>query len=76
MEKIAAPHYGDVPSAENNRVFGQAESFVAGPPTNTQAANPPRQQPWNPASAARIRPRLATSFSRITHRRSNVEASS
>jgi Cytochrome P460 len=33
---IAALHYGHVPSAENNKVFGQAQSFVAGPPTNIQ----------------------------------------
>jgi hypothetical protein len=29
-------HYGHVPSAENNKVFGQAQSFVPGPPTNIQ----------------------------------------
>ncbi len=29
---IAALHYGHVPSAENNKVFGQAQSFVPGPP--------------------------------------------
>jgi hypothetical protein len=29
---IAALHYGHVPSAENNKVFGQAQSFVSGPP--------------------------------------------
>jgi hypothetical protein len=33
---IAALHYGYVPSAENNKVFGQAQSFVPGPPTNIQ----------------------------------------
>src|SRR5271155_2305264 len=33
---IAALHYGHVPSAENNKVFGQSQSFVAGPPTNIQ----------------------------------------
>jgi hypothetical protein len=33
---IAALHYGHVPSEENNKVFGQAQSFVAGPPTNIQ----------------------------------------
>ena len=33
---IAALHYGHVPSAENNKVFGQAQSFVAGPATNIQ----------------------------------------
>ena len=33
---IAALHYGHVASAENNKVFGQAQSFVAGPPTNIQ----------------------------------------
>jgi hypothetical protein len=33
---IAALHYGHVPSAENNKVFGQAQSFVAGAPTNIQ----------------------------------------
>src|SRR5262249_49024134 len=31
---IAALHYRHVPSEENNKVFGQAQSFVAGPPTN------------------------------------------
>ena len=30
---IAALHYGHVPSAENNKVFGQAQSFVPGSPT-------------------------------------------
>src|SRR5579863_2760267 len=33
---IAALHYGHVPSAENNKVFGQTQSFVPGPPTNIQ----------------------------------------
>ena len=33
---IAALHYGHVPSAENNKVFGQAQSFVPGAPTNIQ----------------------------------------
>jgi hypothetical protein len=33
---IAALHYSHVPSDENNRVFGQAQSFVPGPPTNIQ----------------------------------------
>jgi hypothetical protein len=33
---IAALHYGHVPSAENNKVFGQPQSFVAGAPTNIQ----------------------------------------
>jgi hypothetical protein len=33
---IAALHYGHVPSAENNKVFGQAQSFVPGAPTNLQ----------------------------------------
>jgi Cytochrome P460 len=33
---IAALHYRYVPSEENNRVFGQAQSFVPGAPTNIQ----------------------------------------
>jgi cytochrome P460 len=33
---IAALHYSHVPSAENNKVFGQSQSFVAGPATNIQ----------------------------------------
>jgi Cytochrome P460 len=33
---IAALHYGHVPSEENNKVFGQAQSFVPGLPTNIQ----------------------------------------
>jgi hypothetical protein len=33
---IAALHYGHVPSAENNKVFGQAQSFVPSAPTNIQ----------------------------------------
>ena len=33
---IAALHYRHVPSAENDKVFGQPQSFVAGPPTNIQ----------------------------------------
>jgi hypothetical protein len=33
---IAALHYRFVPSEENNKAFGQAQSFVAGPPTNVQ----------------------------------------
>ena len=31
---IAALHYKYVPSDENNKVFGQEQSFVPGPPTN------------------------------------------
>jgi hypothetical protein len=33
---IAALHYRHIPSEENNKVFGQPQSFVAGPPTNVQ----------------------------------------
>src|SRR6202034_3957112 len=33
---IAALPYGHVPSAKNNKVFGQAQSFVPGPATNIQ----------------------------------------
>jgi Cytochrome P460 len=33
---IAALHYRHVPSDENNKVFGQAQSFVPGAPTNIQ----------------------------------------
>jgi hypothetical protein len=33
---IAALHYGHVASEENNKVFGDPQSFVPGPPTNDQ----------------------------------------
>jgi len=33
---IAALHYQHVPSEENNKIFGQAQSFVPGQPTNVQ----------------------------------------
>jgi Cytochrome P460 len=33
---IARLAWGYVPSEENNKVFGRAQSFVAGPPTNVQ----------------------------------------
>ena len=33
---IAALHYRNVPSAENNKIFGQVQSFVPGAPTNVQ----------------------------------------
>jgi hypothetical protein len=33
---IAALHYRNIPSDENNMVFGQAQSFVPGTPTNIQ----------------------------------------
>jgi hypothetical protein len=33
---IAALHYSHAPSDENNKVFGKAQSFVAGAPTNIQ----------------------------------------
>jgi Cytochrome P460 len=33
---IAALHYSHVPSEENNKVFGQSQSFVPGVPTNIQ----------------------------------------
>jgi hypothetical protein len=33
---IAALHYHHVASAENDKVFGQPQSFVPGPPTNIQ----------------------------------------
>ena len=33
---IAALHYHHVPSEANNKVFGQAQSFVPGAPTNIQ----------------------------------------
>jgi hypothetical protein len=33
---IVALHYQHVPSEENNKVFGDEQSFVPGPPTNIQ----------------------------------------
>ena len=33
---IAALHYSHSPSEENNRIFGRAQSFVPGHPTNIQ----------------------------------------
>lgn len=33
---IAALHYSHVPSEENNKVFGDPQSFVSGPPTKVQ----------------------------------------
>jgi hypothetical protein len=33
---IAALHYSHAPSEENNKVFGDKQSFVPGPPTNIQ----------------------------------------
>src|SRR6202046_955561 len=33
---IAALHYRNVPSDENNKVFGQVQSFVPGAPSNIQ----------------------------------------
>jgi hypothetical protein len=33
---IAALHYSHVPSDENNKVFGDKQSFVPGAPTNVQ----------------------------------------
>lgn len=33
---IAALHYNHVPSDENNKVFGDKQSFVPGAPTNIQ----------------------------------------
>jgi hypothetical protein len=33
---IAALHYGHTPSAENDKVFGDPQSFVPGPQTNVQ----------------------------------------
>jgi hypothetical protein len=33
---LAALHYHHVPSDENNKIFGQAQSFVPGTPTNIQ----------------------------------------
>ena len=33
---IASLHYSHTPSEENNKVFGQRQSFIAGSPTNVQ----------------------------------------
>ena len=33
---IAALHYRHIPSDENNKVFGQSQSFIAGSPMNVQ----------------------------------------
>jgi Cytochrome P460 len=33
---LVALHYRNVPSDENNKIFGQVQSFVPGPPTNIQ----------------------------------------
>src|SRR5580658_855123 len=43
---IAALHYRNVQSAENNKVFGQAQSFVPGPPrTFSLWSRTPRSTP-------------------------------
>jgi hypothetical protein len=47
---IAALHYRNVPSAENNKVFGQAQSFVPGPPRTSSLWL--RTQPSTPQPAA------------------------
>jgi Cytochrome P460 len=50
---IAALHYGHVPSAENNKVFGQAQSFVPGPPrTFSLWSKTPRSTPRRAAGGS------------------------
>ena len=41
---IAALHYSHVPSEENNKVFGRAQSFVPGPPPRTFSLRSRTQQ--------------------------------
>ena len=48
---IAALHYRHVPSEENNKVFGQAQSFVPGAPTNIQFSLWSRTQKSTPQPA-------------------------
>jgi hypothetical protein len=47
---IAALHYRNVPSEENNKVFGQAQSFVPGPPRTFSLWS--RTQPSTPQPTA------------------------
>jgi hypothetical protein len=50
---VAALHYSHVPSAENNKVFGQAQSFVPGPPrTLSLWSKTPRSTPRRAAGGS------------------------
>jgi hypothetical protein len=50
---LAALHYGHDPSAENNKVFGQAQSFVPGPPTTFSLwSRTPRSTPRRAAGGS------------------------
>ncbi len=46
---IAALHYRNVPSEENNKVFGQAQSFVPGPPRTFSSWSRTQQSTPQPA---------------------------
>jgi len=50
---IVALHYRHVPSEENNKVFGQAQSFVPGPPTRYAIAS---IRPKAPSEKQRLSP--------------------
>jgi len=63
---IAALHWRHAPSEENNKVFGRAQSFVAGSPTNvslwsrTQRNTPPRTAGGSVISTSAPATNLAT----------------
>jgi hypothetical protein len=56
---IVALHYRNVPSAENNKVFGQAQSFVPGPPTNIQFMVKDSKNMPQPAAGGSVTSRTA-----------------
>jgi hypothetical protein len=63
---IAALHYGHVPSEENDRVFGDPQSFVPDSLTSTRTANLATRRCSKPAPLA-TRRLLATLSSHGTH---------
>ncbi len=56
---IAALHYRNVPSEENNKVFGQAQSFVPGPPRTFSLWSRTQESTPQPAAGGSLTSRTA-----------------
>jgi Cytochrome P460 len=61
---IAALHYRNVPSEENNKVFGQAQSFVPGAPRTFSLWSRTRPSTPQPAAGGSVTSRTANLVTR------------
>ena len=63
---IAALHYRNVPSEENNKVFGRVQSFVPGSPTNIQFMARTQQSTPQPEAGGSLTSKTANLATRLS----------